>query len=63
MKWDGTGELTEDILTGEALNKQQYSESMQSYLESLKSDDISHLNIIHPTLSLEEYKNFLKKKS
>ena len=63
MKWDGTGTLTEDILSGEILNHRKFSASMQLYLECLKSDNISNMNIIHPTLSLEEYRDFLKKKN
>ena len=62
LKWDGTGPLTEDILTGNILNERRFWESMQLYLESLQMNDITRMNIVRPTLSLEEYKLFWKKK-
>ena len=62
LKWDGTGPLAEDILTGKLLNERKFRASMQLYLESLKMKDLSRMNIERPELSLEEYHNFWKKK-
>ena len=62
LKWDGTGPLTTDILTGDLLNQKRYSEALQLYLESIQVKDLRKLNIIRPTLSLEEYYSFWKKK-
>ena len=55
LKWDGTGRLAEDILTGEVLQKTRYSSAMQLYLESLKMNDLSRMNIVKPVISYKEY--------
>ena len=35
---------------------------MQLYLESIRVHDLTKLNVVNPTLTLEEYYNFWKKK-
>ncbi len=62
LKWDGTGPLAEELLTGNLLNERRFKESMQLYLESLKMNDLSRMNVVRPMLSLEEYQSFWKKK-
>ena len=62
LKWDGTGKLGREILTGEVLNHQVFNRAMQLYLESIKVQDLTRMNIIRPTLSLEDYYKFWKKK-
>ena len=63
LKWDGTGKLGRDILSGDILKKEIFSRTIQLYFESLKVDKMSQdLNIVHPRISLEEYYNFWKKK-
>ena len=62
LKWDGTGKLAEDILSGNILNERKYTRAMQLYLESLQNKKLHQMNVVKPTLSFEEYKNFWKKK-
>ena len=62
LKWDGTGKLADEMLTGDILNKYRFDEAMQLYLESIQMDDMSRMNIVQPTLTLEEYGLFWKKK-
>ena len=62
LKWNGTGSFADEILTRDALNQTQYTEALQLYLESLRTDNLSDLNIIKPSLSVEEYSEFLKKR-
>ena len=62
IKWDSTGSLTDDILSGEVLNEIKFSASMQLYMECLKVNDLTKLNLVTPTLLLEDYKMFWKKK-
>ena len=62
LKWDGTGKLASELLTGEVLNQQQFSPAMQLYLESIKVQDLSRLNLVRPNLSIEDYYRFWKKK-
>ena len=62
LKWDGTGPLADEILTGNILNERRFRESMQLYLESLQMNNLTRMNVIRPTLSLDEYKLFWKKK-
>ena len=62
LKWDGTGKLAEEMLTGELLNKYRFDEAMQLYLESIKLDDLTRMNIVTPTLTLDEYRLFWKRK-
>ena len=62
LRWDGTGKLAEDMLTGKILNQRRFSTAMQLYLECIKMDDLSRLNVVTPTLSIEEYRLFWKKK-
>ena len=62
LKWDGTGHLSDKILSGDILNEQRFSASMQLYLESIRVRDLTKLNVVNPTLTLEEYYNFWKKK-
>ena len=54
--------LADSILTGNILNKRRFDRETQLYLESIKVNDLSRLNRIKPTLLLEEYYNFWKKK-
>ena len=58
LKWDGTGKLSDQILNGEILNDQQFRANMQLYLESLQTRDFRKLDVINPTLTLEEYGQF-----
>ena len=46
LKWDGTGGIADKMLTGQILNEYKFGESMQLYLESLQSSDLSKLNFI-----------------
>ena len=63
LKWDGTGELGRDILSGDILNKERFSRTIQLYLESLQVNRMSRdLPMVKPELSLEEYATFWKKK-
>jgi len=63
MKWDGTGDIGRDLLSGEILNKERFSSTIQLYFESLTVSRISpKLNIIKPTLTQEEYRSFWKKR-
>ncbi len=62
LKWDGTGLLRGDMLSGEVLNEYRFREAMQLYLESFKVKDLKKLNCVKPYLSLEEYQQFGKKK-
>ena len=62
LKWDSTGKLAEGMLTGSVLNDQRFTTAMQLYLECLKTRDLSRLNTITPSLDLEEYAIFWKKK-
>ena len=62
LRWDGTGVIAENMLTGEILNERKFSSAMQLYLESIKVQDFKLLNIVRPTLTLEEYSDFWKKK-
>ncbi len=63
LKWDGTGDIGRDILSGSLLNKEEFSRIVQLYFESLTKTRFSGgLHITkQPTLSLEEYKKFWKK--
>ena len=63
LKWDGTGPLVEKMLDGTILNEQRFAASMQLYLESLRVKDLSKLGVIKPSLSLDEYRSFWKKKT
>ena len=62
LKWDGTGKLSDDILSGNILQESKFSAAMQLYLESLQSKSLDKMKIIKPVLSYEEYRNFWKKK-
>ena len=62
LKWDGSGYAADDILTGNILNDRRFTASMQLYLECLKVQDLSRLNVVRPDLALEEYAMFWKKK-
>lgn len=62
LKWDSTGELSDTILTGEILNTKRFTKEMQLFLECIKVQDLKRLNVVKPTISLEEYTNFWKKK-
>ena len=62
LKWDGTGPLGEKMLNGTILYERRFAASMQLYLESLRVNDMSRLGVIKPSLSLEEYHLFWKKK-
>ena len=37
LKWDGTGDLGKDILSGDILNQRKFSETVQLYFESLRA--------------------------
>ena len=50
------------MLTGRLLNERRFTAAMQLYLEWLTVKDLSRLNVITPSLSLEEYALFWKKK-
>ncbi len=62
LRWDGTGRLADDILTGQILNTKRFDSAMQSYLECLRMNDMTRLNVVTPEISLEEYRMFWKKK-
>ena len=63
LKWDGTGDIGRDILSGKVINKEKFTKTIQLYFESLKVANISkQLNLVKPQISLEEYKKFWKKK-
>ena len=63
LKWDGTGDLGKDILSGSILNKEKFTSTVQLYFESLKTTRLTGaLKIIEPQLTIEEYKQFWKKK-
>ena len=62
LKWDGTGMLSDDILSGNILQRTKFSRAMQLYLESLQTNKLVKLNTVKPVLSFEEYKVFWKKK-
>ena len=62
LKWDGTGRLTTAMLNRDLLNEGRFNASMQLYLECLKVKDLSRLGVIKPSLTLEEYRLFWKKK-
>ena len=63
LKWDGTGDLGRDILSGDILNQQKFSSTVQLYFESLKTNRMSSkIKTVRASLSLEEYKKFWRKK-
>ena len=62
LKWDGTGRLSDEILTGEILNRRRFDAEMQLYLESIRVNRLSNLGVVKPTLLLEDYQTFWKKK-
>ena len=62
LQWDGTGQLSDNMLTGEILQQRRFNSAMQLYLESIRVRDLSQLGVIKPILPLEEYKQFWKKK-
>ena len=62
LKWDSTGTLSDDMLTGRLLDERRIGAAMQHYLECLKVKDLSRLNVVTPSLLLEEYAMFWKKK-
>lgn len=51
----GTRELADKMLSGEILNEQRYGLAMHLYLECLQVKDLSKLNVVNPSLTLEEY--------
>jgi len=62
LKWDGTGDIGSEILSGNILNKQRFDQTVQLYFESLKTTQMNRsLNTTKPFLSLTEYKRFWKK--
>ena len=63
LKWDGSGDLGSDILSGNILNKERFERTAQLYFESLRTTRLSRsLNIVKPELTLGEYKKFWKRK-
>ena len=63
LKWDGTGDLGKDILSGDILNQRKFSETVQLYFESLRASRMGRtLKKVKAELSLAEYKHFWKKK-
>ena len=62
LKWDSTGVLTDDILSGDLLNQRRFGAAMQLYLESLRVQDLSRLNVVRPDILLEDYRQFWQKK-
>ena len=63
LKWDGTGDLGKDILSGDILNQKKFSSTVQLYFESLKTNRITaKLKMIKASLSLAEYRTFWGKK-
>ena len=48
LKWDGTGDVSRQILSGELLNEYKFRSSMQVYLESIKVKDLQSLNTVRP---------------
>jgi len=63
LKWDGTGNIGRDILSGDILNQQKFNSTVQLYFESLATTRFKgKLNAIKAKLSLEEYRKFWKKK-
>ncbi len=63
LKWDGTGDLGRDILSGDILNQARFSSTVQLYFESLRTRNFAKdLDIVKPTLSLKEYRQFWKRK-
>ena len=63
LKWDGTGDLGSEILSGTILEKEIFSGTVQLYFECLKTRHLSdQLKIVRPKLTLEEYKQFWRKK-
>ena len=63
LKWDGTGDLGRDILSGDILNQAMFLSTIQLYFESLKTHNMAkELNIVKPYISLSEYRQFWKKK-
>lgn len=62
IKRDRTGEMSRKMLTVEILNKYRFNAEMQLYLESIKVKDLSKLGLMKPTLPLEDYYSFWKKK-
>ena len=63
LKWDGTGDLGEEILSGSILHKHQFEDTVQLYFESLKTTRMARsLKITRPFIGLEDYKTFWNKK-
>ena len=63
LKWDGTGDLGADILSGDILNKARFEAVIQSYFECLQTSRMTQkLTKVKAELSLEEYRKFWKKK-
>jgi len=63
LNWDGTGDMGNDILSGNILNQQKFFKIVQLYFESLSANRMARsLTKVKADLSLEEYKRFWKKK-
>ena len=63
LKWDGTGDMGADILSGDILNKAQFEETVQRYFECLQTSKMSQKLVqVKSEISLNEYKTFWKKK-
>ncbi len=63
LKWDGTGVVGGDILTGRILQHDEVSRTAKAYFDCLRT---RHLKVGHktvvPTLSLVDYRQFWKRK-
>ena len=63
MKWDGTGDLGKDILSGDITTQRKFSKTVQNYFECLSANKMARtLKKVNAELSLAEYKRFWKKK-
>ena len=63
LKWDGTGVLGQEILTGTVQSQETLSRTLSEYFDSIARAKKSFVGKeISPVLSLPEYKSFWKKK-
>ena len=63
LKWDSTGPVADAMISGDILNETRFKETMQLYLECIKVKDFTKLNTVRPTITLEEYQSFWRKKT
>ena len=61
LKWDGTGDLGNAMLSGDLLHQRNFSSTVKAYFESLAQCRMqTGTRIVNPILSLSDYKKFWK---